>query len=108
MRVVRGAIFDVAVDIRRGSPTFGHWAGQMLSADHRLQLWIPPGFAHGFASLEEGTEVLYKATTFYEKSSEAGFRWDDPDVGIDWPLREGAILSDKDLGAPLFRDARLD
>jgi dTDP-4-dehydrorhamnose 3,5-epimerase len=104
LRVVRGAVFDVAVDIRRGSPTFGKWFGAELSADNKRQLWIPPGFAHGFWVLEDHTDVEYKCTAPYDPASERSIRFDDPAIGIEWP--EGkAILSEKDRAAPLLKDA---
>jgi len=96
VRVVRGRVFDVAVDIRRDSPTFGRWEGVELSAENRLQFWIPPGFAHGFLALEDGTEFLYKVTTPWHKQSERTIRWDDPGIGVQWPIIEMPILSDKD------------
>ena len=93
--VTRGAVFDVAVDIRRGSPTFGRWYGCVLDdVDHR-QLYIPPGFAHGFCVLSEEADFFYKCTDYYHPPSERGIAWDDPDIGIEWPLREMS-LSDKD------------
>ena len=97
VRVVRGRVFDVFVDLRRSSPTFGQWEGYELSATNRRMLWVPPGFAHGFLSLEDGTELLYKCTALYDPKNEHCLRWDDPDVGIDWPL-DGVIpeLSTKD------------
>jgi dTDP-4-dehydrorhamnose 3,5-epimerase len=99
VRVVRGAAFDVAVDIRPGSATFGQWAGETLSAQNRLQLWIPEGFAHGFLALEEDTEFLYKTTDLYDKASERSILWNDPTLGIVWPLEGVPILSAKDAEA---------
>ena len=106
VRVTRGAIFDVAVDIRRGSPTFGHWAGLTLSADAWNQILVPEGFAHGFLTLEPDCEVLYKVSAPYSREHDRSVRFDDPAIGIEWPL-EGLtpILSDKDRGAPLLADA---
>jgi len=105
VRVVRGAAFDVAVDIRKSSPTFGKWVGETLTAENRRQLWVPEGFAHGFMALEEGTEFLYKTTAFYDKASERSVRWNDPDIAIAWPKSVAPILSDKDAIAPRFADA---
>jgi len=95
VRVVRGAVFDVAVDIRRDSPTFGKWVSAELSEENRAQLWIPEGFAHGFLSLRDGTEVLYKATSFYDSKVEGGVDWQDPLIGVDWPIDEPK-LSERD------------
>ena len=105
VRVAVGAAYDVAVDIRKSSPTFGKWAGVELSATNRKQFWIPAGFAHGFLALEEGTEFLYKTTDFWHGASERSIRWDDPAIGIKWPLNVAPILSGKDAAAPLMRDA---
>ena len=103
--VAHGAVFDVAVDARRGSPTFGRWVGLELTAGDGRQLWIPVGFAHGFLALEDDTRVLYKATAPYRPGAELAIRWDDPDVGIDWPLDALApIVSPRDAAAPRLRD----
>lgn len=104
VRVSRGSIFDVAVDIRRDSPTFGKWVGVELSADAWNQLLIPHGFAHGFVTLEENCEVQYKVTSPYAPEGERAIRWDDPAIGIDWPIRDGLTLSDRDRAAPLLCD----
>ncbi|MDZ7895492.1 MAG: dTDP-4-dehydrorhamnose 3,5-epimerase [Sphingobium sp.] len=103
VRVVAGRVWDVAVDLRKSSPTFGKWAGVELSAANKRMFWVPPGFAHGFVSLEDGTDFLYKCTSFYEPANEHSLAWDDPTVGIEWPL-EGIEpqLSAKDKqGKPL-------
>jgi len=105
VRVVQGAAFDVAVDIREGSPTFGKWVGAELSAANRRMLWIPEGFAHGFVAMEENTHFLYKTTDYYARYCEASIRWNDPEISIAWPQSIPASLSPKDLEAPLFRDA---
>ena len=99
VRVVKGAAFDVAVDIRPGSPTFGRWTGVALDAVKHRQLWVPPGFAHGFLALEDDTHFLYKTTDFYAREAERAIRWNDPDIGIAWPLEEPAI-SPKDAALP--------
>ncbi len=101
VRVTRGRVWDVAVDLRKSSETFGTWYGLELSAENRLQLWIPVGFAHGFVALEEGTELQYKCSSEYAPSSEGGIRWDDPVLGIKWPLK-GAVVSEKDGRLPDF------
>jgi len=103
VRVVAGEIFDVAVDLRRGSPTFGRWFGAPLSAENHLQMWVPAGFAHGFSVTSEHAEVIYKCTNGYYPKGERGLRWDDPDLGITWPV-SNPILSDKDKRAPLLRE----
>ena len=105
VRVVAGTAFDVAVDIRKGSPTFGKWAGVELSAANRKQFWIPEGFAHGFLALEEGTEFLYKTTDFWHAASERSIRWDDPEIGVEWPVEGAPVVSEKDAGAPRLADA---
>lgn len=99
IRVVNGEVFDVAVDIRRGSPDFGRWAGVQLSADNRRQLWVPPGFAHGYATLSDVADVLYKCTEIYAPADEHVILWNDPEIGIDWPLAE-PFLSKRDAGGP--------
>lgn len=102
--VTRGAVYDVAVDIRRGSPTFAQWYGVELSEDNKRQLWVPPGFAHGFCVLTDVADFLYKCTEYYMPQYDAGIRWNDPDLGIAWPV-SAPILSAKDAQAPLLRDA---
>lgn len=96
VRVVKGSVFDVAVDVREGSPTFGKWVGVELSADNKRQLWIPEGFAHGFLALEDDTHFLYKTTDYYAKDSERAMAWNDPSVGIQWPLSGQPLLGEKD------------
>ena len=106
VRVAAGDIFDVAVDIRRSSPSFGQWVGVVLSSENHRQLWIPQGFAHGFLTLSERAEVLYKASDYYAPADEGILAWDDPDIGIDWPEMGEPILSDKDRAAPRLGQAR--
>jgi dTDP-4-dehydrorhamnose 3,5-epimerase len=101
--VWQGEVFDVAVDIRRGSPTFGRWHGVTLAADTKRQFWIPPGFAHGFAVVSETALFHYKCTEAYSPKDELGFRWDDPAVGIKWPIAS-PTLSKRDAGAPLLSE----
>lgn len=96
VRVVRGAVFDVAVDIRKSSPTFGQWVGEELSEDNHRQLWVPPGFAHGFVVLSDTAEFLYKTTDYYAPQYERSILWSDPDLAIEWPV-DAPILSAKDL-----------
>jgi dTDP-4-dehydrorhamnose 3,5-epimerase len=103
-RVTQGAVFDVAVDLRRSSPTFGRWFGCELSAENRRQLWTPPGFAHGYQVISEVADFLYKTTAYYDPTDEHALRWNDPTVDIAWPLPERALLSAKDHAAPLFDD----
>jgi dTDP-4-dehydrorhamnose 3,5-epimerase len=104
VRAVRGEIFDVAVDIRRGSPTFGRWVGERLSDDNFRQLWVPPGFAHGFCVLSEIAEVEYKCTAVYDKADEIALAWDDPEIGIEWPVAE-PLLSERDRAAVRLAEA---
>ncbi len=108
VRVTRGTVFDVAVDIRRSSPTFGDWVGYELSEDNFLQLWIPPGFAHGFLALTDVADLQYKATAYYAPDLDRAIRWDDPRIGIDWPL-EGIrpIVSTRDGSAPSLAEAEV-
>ncbi len=106
VRVLRGAIWDVAVDARPGSPTFGQWAAATLSAENFAQLWVPPGFLHGFCTIEPDTEVFYKVTDLYDRASERGVIWNDPTLHLPWPLPDtGAVLSDKDQVLPEWREA---
>ena len=109
VRVALGEIFDVAVDLRCSSPTFGQWVGETLSAENKRQLWLPPGFAHGFYVLTDRAEVLYKATDFYAPDSERTLLWNDPQLDIDWPLDATApfILSEKDARGALLSDAEV-
>jgi dTDP-4-dehydrorhamnose 3,5-epimerase len=108
VRVSRGAVFDVAVDIRRSSPTFGCWTSTILSAAEWNQLLIPAGFAHGFLALEDDTEVQYKVTARHSAAHDRALRWNDPEIGIDWPLAEAEVLlSPKDQAAPLLADAEV-
>jgi len=107
VRVIRGAIFDVAVDIRRGSPTYGKHVARLISAADWNQFLVPIGFAHGFCTLEPDTEVIYKVTNYYSPEHDRGMLWNDADLGIAWPIAEGeAILSDKDRKQPRFRELK--
>jgi len=107
VRVVSGEVFDVAVDLRRSSPNFGRWVGELLSAENKHQLWVPPGFGHGFLVLSDTAEFEYKCSDYYAPQHERSIRWDDPDIGIAWPLGRGEqpVLSAKDAAAPFFKDA---
>jgi dTDP-4-dehydrorhamnose 3,5-epimerase len=108
VRVVVGAVYDVAVDLRRGSASFGQWVGTMLSAENKRQLWIPPGFAHGFLVLSDAAEFLYKTTDYYAPEHERCLLWNDPDLAITWPLDQGApILSAKDQQGQCLQTADL-
>jgi len=108
IHVTRGAIFDVAVDIRRGSPTFGRWVGRTLTGENHGMLYIPAGFAHGFCALEDGTQVIYKVSDFYSPLHERGVLWSDPAIGIEWPRLDGAYqISERDRQYPLLQDALL-
>ena len=103
VRCGRGAFFDVALDIRRGSPTYGQWVGYVLSAENGRQLYVPVGFAHGFVTLEPDSEIIYKCSDYYAPETEGLLRWDDPDIGIEWPLKGNLTLSEKDAIAPLLK-----
>ena len=107
VRVVSGAVFDVAVDIRRSSPTFGRWVGATLTAENHQMLWVPPGFAHGFLVLSEAADFLYRCTDFWAPAYERAIQWNDPDLDINWPLPRGVapVLSPKDAAAKPFKDA---
>jgi dTDP-4-dehydrorhamnose 3,5-epimerase len=105
VRAGAGAIFDVVVDIRRSSPNFGKWAGVEVSARNRLQIWIPPGFAHGYLALTDSADVLYKTTTYYAPEAAREIRWDDPSIGIDWPITTEPTISARDANAPVLADA---
>jgi dTDP-4-dehydrorhamnose 3,5-epimerase len=109
VRVVTGEIFDVAVDLRRRSPTFGQWSGAILSAENKLQLWIPPGFAHGFYALSETVDLLYKVTDYYAPEWDRTLMWNDPQINIVWPLVDGQqpVLSAKDMQGRLFSQAEV-
>ena len=99
VRVVSGEVFDVAVDIRKGSPTFGQWVGEYLSADNKRQLWVPEGFAHGFYVTSDEAEFVYKCTDYYNPSAEVSILWDDKEIGIEWPITVLPLLSNKDKNA---------
>lgn len=103
VRCTRGELFDVAVDIRRGSPQYGHWTGARLSAENKRQLFIPRGFAHGFITLTDDVEIQYKADNYYAPECDGGIRWDDPAIGVEWPI-EPVILSEKDGAAPMLSE----
>ena len=107
VRVTAGEVFDVAVDIRKSSPTFGHWVGENLSAENKRQLWVPMGFAHGFLVLSDVAEFLYKTTDYYAPDFERCIAWNDPDLQIDWPLDSKPIVSEKDAKGNLLREAEV-
>jgi dTDP-4-dehydrorhamnose 3,5-epimerase len=107
VRVVAGEVFDVAVDLRRASPTFGRWTGERLSADNKRMLWIPPGFAHGFLVLSESADFLYKTTDYYAPEHERVLAWNDPALGIRWPLAGTPTLSARDAAGTRLRDAEV-
>jgi dTDP-4-dehydrorhamnose 3,5-epimerase len=107
VRVVSGAVFDVAVDLRKSSPHFGQWTGYELSVDNQRMMWIPPGFAHGFLVLSDSADFLYKTTTYYAPQWDRGIRWDDPQIGVAWPLEGTPVLSAKDQVQPLLKDAEV-
>lgn len=103
VRVIRGSVLDVAVDIRKSSPTYGKWASIELTQENKWMYWVPPGFAHGFVTLEDNTTFFYKCTNMYNKESEGSILWNDPNLNIDWKISQ-PILSEKDIIAPLFKD----
>jgi dTDP-4-dehydrorhamnose 3,5-epimerase len=105
VRCAVGEVFDVAVDLRRSSPTFGKWSGALLSAENKRQMWVPEGFAHGFLVLSDAAEFLYKTTDYYAPENERGIVWNDPELGIDWPIEGEPVLSKKDAEAAPFKDA---
>jgi len=107
VRVVAGEVFDVAVDIRKSSATFGQWVGVILSAENKRQLWVPPGFAHGFVVTSESAEFLYKTTDYWAPEHERSILWNDPAIGIEWPMREAPMLSGKDQVGKLLADAEV-
>ena len=107
VRVTAGAVYDVAVDLRRASPTFGRWVGERLSGENRRMLWIPPGFGHGFLVLSDSADFLYKTTDYYAPEHERVIAWNDPDLAIAWPLSGAPTLSARDDAGPRFRDAEV-
>ncbi len=106
VRVVAGEVFDVAVDLRRGSPTFGQWVGEIISAENKCQLWVPPGFGHGFLVLSEHADFVYHCTDYYHQASERSVAWNDPEIAVEWPLGGAEpLLSARDRDAPRLRAA---
>ncbi len=109
VRCIKGRIFDVAVDLRKKSPSFGKWVGVELSEENKLMLWIPKGFAHGFLTLSEEAEVIYKVSgAEYSPEHDRSIRWNDPEIGINWPLEEEPVLSEKDRNAPFLKEAKIN
>lgn len=106
VRVTQGEVFDVAVDLRRSSATFGQWVGETLSADNKKSMWVPPGFAHGFLVLSDTAEFLYKTTDFYAPAHECALKWDDPTVGVTWPIDGSPVVSAKDAVGLSFQEAK--
>lgn len=106
VRVLYGEIFDVAVDIRRDSPNYGEWVGEYLNAGNKQQLYVPPGYAHGFCVMSDTADVVYKCTTLYKPEDDAGIRWNDPEVNVEWPLTD-PIVSEKDSTAPLLSEVHI-
>ena len=108
VRVIKGEVFDVAVDLREGSETYGQWHGEVLSAENMKQFYIPMGFAHGFLVLSDEAEFCYKVTDFYHPGDELGIKWDDPDIGVEWPIPDDMeiVLSDKDKNLPFLKDIK--
>jgi len=107
VRVIKGTVLDIAVDIRRSSPTFGQWVSEMLSEDNHRQMWVPAGFAHGFLVCSDSADFLYKTTDYYAPEYERCIRWDDPDIGIEWPLEDEPIIAEKDRHGVLLKDAEV-
>jgi dTDP-4-dehydrorhamnose 3,5-epimerase len=107
VRVIQGEVFDVAVDLRQSSPTFGKWVSEILSADNKKQMWIPEGFAHGFVTLSESAEFLYKTTDFYAPDYERTIIWDDPSIAVEWPKIDPIVLSEKDIKGVYLTQAQL-
>lgn len=107
VRVVEGEVFDVAVDVRKSSPTFGQWVGEILTAENKKMFWVPPGFAHGFVVLSETAQFLYKTTEYYSPESERCIMWNDLDLNINWPINNEPCLSDKDSKGCMFKDAEV-
>lgn len=106
VRAIKGSVFDVAVDIRKESPTYGKWVGAILSEENKALLWVPPGFAHGFQALEEGAQILYKTTDEYSPEHEGGIIWNDPDINIDWKNKENITVSERDAKFPNLKDCK--